>query len=106
MSRIEIRKRISLDFLGEDYKEAYLEFKSLPIREYKENIAQSKALDGKDAGAAVDYIGTFLEARFVSGKFPIAGKMEELSADDVRDFDAEVIYRCFQALTGQLDPKA
>ena len=33
---LEIKKKISLDFLGDDYKEGYLIFKSMPIKEFEE----------------------------------------------------------------------
>lgn len=36
MSKIVIKKRVSLEFLGEEYKEAYLLFKAIPLADYKE----------------------------------------------------------------------
>jgi hypothetical protein len=34
MGKFAIRKTVKLDFLGEEYKDAYLVFKTIPIKEY------------------------------------------------------------------------
>ena len=36
MGKIVIKKQVSLDFLGEDYKEAYINFKSIPALDYEQ----------------------------------------------------------------------
>ena len=39
MSRIVIKKRIALDFIVEDYKDCYLEFKTIPMKDYEIGVA-------------------------------------------------------------------
>lgn len=40
MSKIVIKKRVNLDFLGEDYKDAYLVFRSIPLPELDDATAK------------------------------------------------------------------
>jgi hypothetical protein len=36
MSKLVIKKRVSLEFLGEDYKDAFIVFRSIPLAEYEQ----------------------------------------------------------------------
>lgn len=102
---IQIKKRISLDFLGEEYKEAYLEFNSVTMREYPALVKQSREL-GENAEESIKFVQSFLTERFVGGKFPQGGEVKDVSKEDLLDFDADVFFQCFQSLTGQVSPKA
>lgn len=102
---IQIKKRISLDFLGEEYKDAYLEFNSVAMRDYEKLVKQSRELSDKPE-ESLKFITGFLTDRFLSGKFPQEGELKEVGKDDLLDFDAEVFLKSFQMLTGQPDPKA
>lgn len=101
---IQIKKRISLDFLGDEYKEAYLEFTSVPIREYQKLLADSRKT-ADDPVKSVEFMANFLSDRFVGGKFPQDGELKDVVKDQLTEFDAEVFLRAFQTLTGQIDPK-
>lgn len=100
MSKIVIRKKISLDFLGEDYKEGYLEFKTIPMRDYQRYV--KTATDTKDESKAVDFIIDTLGELFLSGKFPNEkGELEDLTKDDLGDLDVATVVTVFKILTGQ-----
>lgn len=103
---IQIKKRIGLDFLGEEYKEGYLEFNSISIRDYEKLLKVQKALNPEDGAANLNFIKTTLEDRFVGGKIPQAGELKDIVKEDLIDFDADTLLRSFQVLTGQVDPKA
>lgn len=45
MSKLVIKKRISLDFLGEDYKDAFIIFRSIPLPDYEEISKQLPTSD-------------------------------------------------------------
>lgn len=98
MADIVIKKRLSLEFLGEDYKADYLVFKAIPISEYEKII--SKQPD--DNAEATRYIIKILEDKFVEGRF----QEQDVVKGDLGKFDGYTVTKCFSLLTGQeLDPK-
>jgi hypothetical protein len=103
---IVIRKRVGLEFLGEDYKEAYLIFQSIPVSDFESMQVRLKALQDKEQGA-VQFILDTLKQYFVSGEFPDdAGKLEPVKKEDLDGLDPQTAVECFKVFTGQeLDPK-
>jgi hypothetical protein len=70
VSKLVIRKRVTLEFLGDEYKDAYLDFKSIPVGDYDKLIDEIKAAgegDNKKANAAILKI---LKEYYLGGKFP------------------------------------
>lgn len=108
MSKIVIKKRVSLAFLGEEYAKAELVFRSIPIEDYEELIEKSTKADPDDAHASIGLTKDTLQKYFISGTFPNdAGELEQVTAEDILGLDKMAAVRCFEALTGQnLDPKA
>lgn len=109
MGKILIRLRVDLEFLGEEYKESYITFRKIPVKDYQEIV---KTLPDEDStneekmGAITIMIDT-LKKYFVAGKFPGEdGKLVDLEANDLDDLDSDTATRCFQALVGTpVDPK-
>lgn len=105
MGKIVIKKRVSLDFLGEDYKEAYINFKSIPALDYEQIQEDTKKLEEGDKNSLTYIIGV-LKKYFLDGKFPVESTLVSLSAEDLSDIDADTTIQCFQTLIGQkIDPK-
>lgn len=102
MSKIVIRKRVSLEFLGDEYKDAYLDFKSVPVGDYDGLLDQIKAVgdDNKKANAAILKI---LQDYYLGGKFPNEkGELEDLdSKDELSGLDKDTLLECFGKMTGQ-----
>ena len=98
MSKIVIKKRIGLDFLGDEYKDSYLVFKSIPMREYKEFIEAAK---GKDEDKAVDFISEKISELFIEGKFFDGKELIDLDKEDLLDLDIATTVQVFKILTGQ-----
>lgn len=102
-----IKKTVSLDFLGEDYKDAYIVFKSIPLKDYDEIIDAPQ--EGKDA---LVFVQKVLEKYFLAGKFPDEnGKVQDLTKEDIAQLDGETAVKCFEVLSGtsagsQTDPLA
>lgn len=106
MGKIVIKKRVSFDFLGEEYKECYADFQRIPVADFEE-IQQKMEEVEKDKGSSFNVVLDVLKRYFVSGKFLIEDKLDTIVADDLDGLDAESTLRCFQIMTGQeLDPKA
>lgn len=90
---IVVKKRISLDFLGEEYKDSYLIFKSVSLDE----------LDNA-------FKGTVREEtvkRFVEGEINQGGEMVKVTKENLTELPGEVFLRAFSELTGtSIDPKS
>ena len=107
MAEIIIKKKVTLEFLGDDYKDSYITFKSIPIGEYEDLINKvDKVEESKSMGEIIKILETY----FVEGLFD----GQKLAKEDVNQFDGETILKCFETLTGQktvegerqLDPKS
>lgn len=94
---IVIKKRVGLDFLGDDYKESYLTFSVISLNEYEELLPQIESI-GEDNTKSVEFIKTTLTKHFVEGKFDGA----DVKAEELFDFDLATLTQCFQSLTGSL----
>lgn len=103
---IVIKKRVSLEFLGEEYKDAYLTFKSIPAVDFDEIMAQLKTIEDNKEGS-MTFILDMLKKYYISGEFPNDdGKLADVTAEDLGGLDPNSIVKCFQIFTGQeLDPK-
>lgn len=102
MGNIKIKKRVTLEFLGDDYKEAYLDFFSIPLSEYNALLEQSEGLE-EDTAKAYGLITETLKKQYAGGKFPDeGGKLVDVAADDLMDFDLETAVHVYRVLTGQL----
>lgn len=108
MNKFVIKKRIPLDFLGDDYKEAYLVFRSIPLKDFEQIIDNVTKAEGQDPKESLKLMFEYIKTYFHSGKFPDdTGALQEISGDDLAEFiDNETAIKCFQMLTGQsIDPK-
>jgi len=96
-----IRKRVNLDFLGEEYKDSYLYLKALAVKEYPELQAEIDKVE-KDQAQALPFIVEQIKSRFLDGK--VEGK--DITAEDLDDFSADVFMECFSRIRGNISPKA
>lgn len=100
MSKIVIKKKVTLGFLGEEYKDAYFNFRTIPLPDYKEfmkslpesddefnslvikidsgdyneadtaRFNELKKSRGNNDEKSLDLVMDTLKKYFVSGKFP------------------------------------
>lgn len=104
MAKIVIKKRVNLDFLGDEYKEAYLVFNAVPVSEYPE--LKAKLDKENDNIKLIKIMVGVLQDKFVAGKFPVDGKLEDVTKEDIGSFDEATLTECYLYATGQkLDPK-
>lgn len=102
-----IKKKVSLEFLGEEYKDAFIIFQSIPIEDYGTILNSSK--QGEEA---VKFILATIKKYFISGKFPDdKGVLQDIQKDELGQLDEETAVRCFEILSGlsagsQTDPLA
>ena len=107
MANIVIKRKVMLDFLGDEYKDSYLVFKAVPVVAYNDLIARIDSVSDQESMAEIIKI---LEDYFVDGVF----NNEKVLKEDIKQFDGDTMLRCFETLTGQtrdesggleLDPK-
>lgn len=106
MGKIVIRKRVGLEFLGEEYKDAYLVFRAVPVSDYVNIEDELKKVEG-DNKATLNLFIDYLKRYFLKGEFPNEeGNPEPVEKDDLDGLDADSAMACFQRMTGQVtDPK-
>lgn len=103
---IKITKRVGLEFLGEDYKDSYLVFNAVTMKDLDEIQAQAAIVqEHQDPKENLDFFRSVVDPRFVEGKINQDGKLAEVSKDDLQDLPLEVYVEIFQELMGKL-PKA
>lgn len=103
MSKLVIRKRVTLEFLGDEYKDAFIDFKSIPVGDYDKLIDEIKAAGDGDNQKANSVILGILKEYYLGGKFPNEqGTLEELdSKDELDGLDKDALLECFGKMTGQ-----
>ena len=100
MSKFDITKKVSLDYLGDQWKECYLEF-NLPSYGDLKNLTNSKATDQEKVESGLETI----VGLFRCGKAISEGKEVDVTKEDLKDMPIEVLTKCFKAISGELDPK-
>lgn len=102
MSKLIIRKRVSLEFLGDEYKDAYIDFRAIPVDNYDDLMTKVNegAADNSKANKAILDI---LKEYYLGGKFPNEkGELEDIdSKEELGGLTADAVLECFGKMTGQ-----
>lgn len=98
MSRIVIKKRVSLDFLGDEQKESYLLFKAISLSDYEKLV---KEVDTSDEQKALDLIKKILSQQFIEGKYSDTDGQFEVKVEELTEFDMTTILKIFNDLMGR-----
>lgn len=97
-----IKKKVSLEFLGDEYKDSEIIFKSIPAKDLPDIIDRSEKTE-EDTKQLIPLFISVLQDYFLDGTH----NQEKILKEDIGELDAETVIHCFQVLTGQkLDPKA
>lgn len=104
-----ISKRFSLDFLGDEWKECFINFSSITIRDLKDNVSQFVNMDKNDKASVANGITEtlkILEDRFIKGNaIGEDGKVIDLKKEDLVDMPAEVLTKALSFLSQGLAEK-
>lgn len=104
MANIVIKKKVSLEFLGDEYKDSYILFKVIPISEYRELIPKIDAVEKR-----LDLIELMLEVlkdKFIEGKILEESTTVDMTNKDLESLDEATLSECFAYITGQkISPK-
>lgn len=103
---IVIKKTISLEFLGDEYKDGYVTFKSISVAE-SQGLIEKIEKAGEDNSKAIEVMLEVLGNSFIEGKFVDKDAQQDVKKEDLKDFDIGSVTKFFAILTGQEgDPKA
>lgn len=90
-----IKKRVSLDFLGEDYKDSFIIIRAMSMSEYDD-------LQGKDKDKTVREVVT---EHFISGQIQQNDKSVDITLDNINELSPDIFAKLWDILTGTPDPK-
>lgn len=99
-------KLFSLDFLGEDWKDAYIKFKAFSFSDVREKFP--KVLNVKkdtpdrlfyNISEGLDKLLKILSEQFISGKASSENGLVDIEASDLEDFPPEVLVHAVTFLT-------
>mgnify|MGYP001557964001 CR=1 FL=1 len=98
--KFDITKKVDLSYLGEKWKDCYLEF-DLPSYGDLKDLSNSDTTDAEKVEKGLETIvGLF------RGGFAISnGVKVEVKKDDLKDVPVEILTKCFKAISGEIDPK-
>ena len=103
MMSFKVVKRLSLGFFGEDWKDAYIDFQALTVKDIKEKFPEFTKVDEKDEKAAlrgIDTVLKLLQEKFISGKgISEEGRLVDLKSEDLENLPAEIISRALSFLS-------
>lgn len=108
MAKFRVIKRLSLEFLGDEWKECYIKFKALSYNQL-DVIAQldietdPKKLDLKKVQKASKEIKGVLERQFTEGKGWNGKEIIGMEKNDIGELPAEVIRKSLILLVGGLE---
>lgn len=94
-----IKRRVSLDFLGDDYKEAYINFRAIPTKDFPPLTEKINKLDETDNTKSTEFILQILNDYFLDGKDQ---EGNDLAKEDLGVLDPPSVIRCFEGLTGAI----
>ena len=98
--KFDITKKVDLAYLGEDWKECYLEF-NLPSYGDLKDLTNADTTDAEKAEKGLETILGLFKGGFAMSE----GKKMEVKKEDLEDMPVEIMNKCFKAISGEIDPK-
>ena len=101
MSKFDIRKKLSLDFLGDGWEECYLIFSTPSIAELSKSVSGLENLDAENPKGIQENFERameMIENNFIEGKGLVGGKVVDVKKVDLREFPIDVINRVMDFL--------
>lgn len=103
---LRIKKRVSLDFLGEDYKESFIDIYSIAMKDVKSfEVEVDRLRQEEEAGKSLDFIIKKVTDNFDGGSISQDGKMVEITKENLEELPSEVFIEAWTQMAGKV-PKA
>lgn len=100
--KFKITKHFSLEFLGEEWKECFIDFRPFTVADVKEKLPEIAKLDdgSEHIAEGADALVGLLDAKFIKGKvINEEGQAVDLTKEDLKDLPLEVLGRAFSFLS-------
>lgn len=94
MPKFTIKRKYSLQSLGDEWKDCYIDLNALTIRELNSDLSQLADLNTqnrKEVSQATGKVLEIIKSHFISGTGVVDGKVVEITKDDLEDLPAEVL---------------
>lgn len=95
MSEFFIKHKVSFAFLGDEYKDAYIIFKKVPVKDFEKIRDDMRNTDENETIA--HFIQPLLKTYYISASFP----EEDFTVDSLDGFDAETVLEVWKQISGQ-----
>jgi len=99
-------KRFELGFLGEKWKDAYLEFNAFTVKDVRDKLPKLTKIDetkSKSVSGGMQVMLELLEEKFIDGKaVDKDGNTVKVKAGDLVDLPIEIISKAVGFLSGGL----
>ena len=105
--KFQVVKRLKLDFLGEGWEKAYIDFNALTIREtqeYAEFAGLSVKSSAKEQLKATDKMLELLDSKFIKGKAFDGKTLVDIKKEDLLELPTSVVSKAVTTMTGDLSP--
>lgn len=96
--KVDVTKKVKFDYEG--WEECYMEF-NLPSYGDIKNMVDDVPDEQKVEKGLDVIVGLFRQGKVLSD-----GKLVDITKDDIKDLPIEMVVKCFQAVSGEIDPKA
>ncbi len=103
MSKFIVKKRVPLDFLGEEWKDCYIEFQPFSPKDLI-TIDQMDTTDASKGIQAMSEMITLLESHFIGGKGYTGSGLADIEATDLQELPLEALQACIKAANGAVSP--
>lgn len=103
MADIVIRKKVTLEFLGDDYKDCYLIFQALSVGEYETYQKKMRSIGEMDdkieaEKEALKAIVGIVKDKFIEGKW----LDQQVEINDLVKFDLNTLTNVINAIIGEV----
>ena len=103
MPKFKVVKKLSLDFLGEGWKDTYINFNALTIGDIKDKFPALTEVDIDNSKSIIKGMETVLgvmKEKFIDGKVPDEkGALVPLKVEELKDLPIEVMKRSLDFLS-------
>jgi hypothetical protein len=101
-----VKKNFSLDFLGEGWQAAYINFSLPSLEESLQQASPSQEEIEADPKKYTLEMVSFLEEHFIDGKGFNGSQLVDLEKEDIKRLPTSVFAKATQLLSGAVDPNS
>jgi hypothetical protein len=102
---LKINRRLTLEFVGDDWKDCFIEFK--PFRPVDVFALADLSKDEVRSAESFKKIIAILKERFARGTgIDEAGQTIDLEPNDLDEMSLDFITKCLDKVMGKVDPKS